>query len=187
MDAHADYGGVTLSADIHGQPIVTAVEAPHRVKRAPPSRARANQARKETAEFNHKAAHILVELGWTTCATAGELGITQRHVQALIKQPCEALEVERWAVKEREVQVACGVGSPFFTETFPDGPPKDREPICLDEALPTREKVKLCMQDGRISQAEIARRLGISRQAVSKHVQALTVQQKRTNAHHRSR
>lgn len=176
MDAQVDQGGGMLSADIHRHPIATVIEALHRVERVPAELValplkRANQARKETAEFNHKAVHILAELGWTTCAIAGELEITQRRVQALNKLPCKALEVERREAREREAHAARGADAPFFTEELLQG----REPIWLDEALPTREKIKRYMQDGRISQAEVSRRLGISRQAVSKHVQALTV------------
>lgn len=186
MDAHPAHGGDMLRTDIHRHPIATGGETLHRVNRAPPSRKRANQARKEGAEFNHKAVHILAELGWTTCAIAGKLEITQRHVQALIKQPCKALAVERREAREREAQAARDANAPFFTEAFPEKEP----PLQLDPSLPTGEKVRRYMRDmqnGRVSQAEVARRLGISRQAVSKHVQALIVQQKRTMAQNRSR
>ncbi|MEZ0001313.1 winged helix-turn-helix transcriptional regulator [Sinorhizobium fredii] len=179
MDARADYGGDMLPTDIHRQPFAPAPEALRRVDQDDPAEPndppleRANQARNETAEFNHKATHVLAWMGWTTCAIAGELGITQRRVQALVKQPCEALEVERREAKEREAreQAARSTNAPFFTEV------KDRKPIWLDEALPTREKIKRCLRDGKASQAEVARRLGISRQAVSKHVQALAALQ----------
>ncbi|MEY9584063.1 winged helix-turn-helix transcriptional regulator [Sinorhizobium fredii] len=188
MDAHADHGGDMLPADIYRQPFATAVEALRRIETQTqrgdaepshfPATGRANQARKEEAEFRHKAVHILTEMGWTTCAIAGELGITQRRVQALLKQPCEALEVERREAGEREAreQAARTSSAPFFTEGWPAE--ENLEPIWLkeDREAPTREKVKRYLQDGKVSQAEIARRLGISRQAVSKHVERLAVQ-----------
>ncbi|PDT48606.1 hypothetical protein CO661_09115 [Sinorhizobium fredii] len=177
MDAHADDGGDMLPTNIHRQPLAAALEALRRVDQDGPPEPyeppleRANQARKETAEFNHKAVHILAGMGWTTCAIAGELGITQRRAQALRRQPCEALEVERREAGERKAreQAARTSGALFFTEELLE----DREPVWVDEALPTREKIKRCLRDGKASQAEVARLLGISRQAVSKHVQAL--------------
>jgi predicted transcriptional regulator len=139
-----------------------------------PATERANQARKEEAEFRHKAVHILTEMGWTTCAIAGELRVTQRRVQALAKQPCEALEVERREAREREARERFArTSTPLFNEDFPEEEP----PIQLDGSLPTREKVKRYLRERKVSQAEVARRLGISRQAVSKHAQALSVQQ----------
>lgn len=180
MDAHANYGGDMLPADIHRQPFAPALEALRHVDQDHPSEPneppleRANLARKQAAEFKHKAAHIWAELGWTTCAIAGELKLSSRRVQTLIKQPCKALEVERREAAEREAreQAARTSSAPFFTEEWPD---EDREPIWLkaDWEVPTREKIKRYMQNGKVSQAEIARRLGISRQAVSKHVEAL--------------
>lgn len=179
MDAHADHGGDTLSTEIHRQPIATVLEALHHVGPNGPAEPvelrlkRANQARKETAEFNHKAVHIIAELGWTTCDIAGKLEITQRHVQALVKQPCEALEVERRGVRERGARERLArTSASFFNEAFPEKEPQ----LQLDPSLPTREKVKWYLREGKVSQAEAARRLGISRQAVSKHVQALSVQ-----------
>ncbi|WP_018235103.1 helix-turn-helix domain-containing protein [Ensifer sp. BR816] len=171
MDVHADHGGDTLPIDIHSQPFATALEALRRVDQDDPPRPvelplkRANQARKEATEFNHKAVHILIELGWTTCAIAGELDISQRTVRRLREQPCEALEVELRETRERGTRAARISSGPFFNEDFPE----DRETIQLDEALPTREKVRRCLRLGKMSQAEIARRLGVSRQAVSKH------------------
>ena len=143
----------------------------------------ANQARKETAEFHHKAVLVLGQRGWTTCAIAECLGITQRRVQLLVQQPCEALEVERKGTRKREARENYARTkqhkAPFDVEAFLEGNeggvlnPEEMTWIGEWKVLPTREKVRRYLRDRKASQAQIARLLGRSRSTVSEHVKSL--------------
>ncbi|WP_164832754.1 helix-turn-helix domain-containing protein [Sinorhizobium meliloti] len=143
----------------------------------------ANEARKETAEFHHKAVLILAERGWTTCGIAECLGISQRTVRSLRKLPCEALEREREEKRKREARERYARikqrNAPFdvgaFLEEEAPHVLKAEEITWLGEwkTLPIRKKVKKYLLDGKVSQVAMARLLGITRQAVSKHVEKL--------------
>ncbi|MEY9532859.1 winged helix-turn-helix transcriptional regulator [Sinorhizobium fredii] len=135
-----------------------------------------NQARKDAAEFNHKAVHVLTERAWMTCAIAELLEISKRTVRLLRSQPCAALEVERQEAREREARaVSAYTGGALFLTV------EDMPWLSCEEhykALSTREKIRLHLEDG-LTQVEIARLLGISQPTVSYHAKQLRMQHKR--------
>lgn len=130
---------------------------------------RANQARRDITEFNHKAVHLLAVLGWKVCLIADELDISERTVWRLLKQPCEAREVERQEAQERRARVALArTCDPFLTDE--DMPWLSRKE--LHEATSTRGKVREYLAAGH-SQVEIVKLSGLSKQLISYHVQQL--------------
>lgn len=144
---------------------------------------RANLARTETAEFRHKAVLVLAERGWTTCAIAECLEISERSVRSLRKRRSEALEAERRATRKREARERYvrvkQRNAPFEVMDYL----KDHSGGILNanqlawlvdwKSLRNRDKIKFYLQDNIVSQAQMARLLGISRPAVSKHVKTL--------------
>lgn len=146
------------------------------------ARKSAQESRREP-EFNHKAAHVLSEQGHSGAAIAAVLGISLRSVRYHLSTPCTALEEERagaqMRVTWRHLQRTKRGRLPFCVEEWlvARGLVPEAEAHWLGSvedwrALETRDKVEGYMLDGQ-SQATASRLLGISRQAVSKHVKSL--------------
>lgn len=142
----------------------------------------ATAARSEAARFNHKAVHVLGRHGWKVDGIADLLGISERSVWRHLQEPCDELEQEREEVRKREriethMRTKRGK-APFLVEDFikAHGLLNDAEAAWLGDDwknVTTKEKVRLYLVDGVASQSWMARRLGLSRQAVSKHVKEL--------------
>lgn len=147
-------------------------------------------SRKDTErapEFNHKAAHVLRAKGFSQPASAKVLGITDRTVRSHLSQPCEPLEAERkgiaWRGRVQRFEATKRGRAPFDVAAHLMAA---QVPIVADllgfdpwtaEGIgaSTREKVAFYVVDG-WSQSEVAKLLGISKQAVSKHVAAIKAQ-----------
>lgn len=138
-------------------------------------------------EFNHKAALVLRAEGFSQPASAKVLGITDRAVRSHLSQPCEALEAERkgmaWRDRAERHEVTKRGRAPFDVWAFL----RAAQPLMVADLLgfdpwtaegigaSTREKVAFYIVDG-WSQSEVVALLGISKQAVSKHVAAIKAQ-----------
>lgn len=142
----------------------------------------ANQSRSETATFNQMAAHVLASQGWKVDGIADLLGISERTVWRHLKEPCDALEPEREGADKRakwETHMRTKRGkAPFMVADFlrANGVLDDAGASWLNDGwqdMTTKEKVRLYLADGVVSQSWIARRLGVSRQAVAKLVKEL--------------
>ncbi|MES0047216.1 hypothetical protein [Mesorhizobium sp. M0053] len=147
-------------------------------------------ARKDTErapEFNHKAAFVLRAEGFSQPASARVLGITDRAVRSHLSQPCEALEAERkgiaWRGRVQRHEVTKRGRAPFDVWAYLKA---TDVPVVADllgfdpwtaEGLgaSNREKVAFYIVDG-WTQSEVVALLGISKQAVSKHVAAIKAQ-----------
>jgi len=135
-------------------------------------------------QFNHKAALLLTDRGMSGPAIAKALGISLRSVRSHHAQPCAALDVERreiaWRDRVQHHEVTKRGRAPFLPE------------VCLTEyeivtdpklvawlgsepfrQLRTREKVRLYMADGILSHRQMAKLIGVTRQAVGLHVRNL--------------
>ncbi|MER9524150.1 hypothetical protein NKI96_11250 [Mesorhizobium sp. M0292] len=138
-------------------------------------------------EFNHKAALVLRAEGFSQPASARVLGITDRAVRSHLSQPCEALEAERkgiaWRGRVQRHEVTKRGRAPFDVWAYLKA---TDVPVVADllgfdpwtaEGLgaSTREKVAFYIVDG-WTQSEVVALLGISKQAVSKHVAAIKAQ-----------
>lgn len=146
--------------------------------------------RKDTGrapEFNHKAALVLRAEGFSQPASAKVLGITDRAVQSHLARPCEALDADRkgiaWRARVQRHEVTKRGRAPFDVWAYLKA---TDVPIVADflgfdpwtaEGIgtSTREKVAFYLVDG-WPQTEVAALLGISKQAVSKHVAAIQAQ-----------
>lgn len=133
----------------------------------------ASQARTETGEFNHKAAYALGRLGIYRSDVIGEvLGVDRRTVQRHLGTPCPADIVEMVEVQQRkEYEQSQCTGVPFRFDFV--GTPEEAETWCSSGV---RQEIRYHLSRG-TTQSDIARLLGMSRQAVSKHVKKLRQQQ----------
>lgn len=138
-------------------------------------------------ELNHKAALVLRTEGFSQPASAKVLGITDRAVRSHLSRPCEALEAERrgiaWRARVQHHEVTKRGRAPFDVWAYLRAaqPPMVADLLGFDPwtaegiGASTREKVAFYIVDG-WSQAEVVALLGISKQAVSKHVAATKAQ-----------
>ncbi|MER8623098.1 hypothetical protein [Mesorhizobium sp. M1143] len=138
-------------------------------------------------EFNHKAALVLRAEGFSQPASAKVLGITDRAVRSHLSQPCEALEAEckgiAWRGRVQRYEVTKRGRAPFdvWARLKTSKAPVVADLLGFDPwtaegiGVGTREKVAFYIVDG-WSQSEVAALLGISKQAVSKHVAAIKAQ-----------
>ncbi|UVK36827.1 winged helix-turn-helix domain-containing protein [Mesorhizobium sp. AR10] len=136
-------------------------------------------------DFHHKATHVLRSEGFSGPATSKVVGISLRAVRAYLSRPCEALEVERREITKRHRiehhSRTRQSKAPFELWAYLR---KAQVPMVTDllgfdpwasdnGGASTRERISFYLMDGGWSQAEIARMLGISQQAVSKHARAI--------------
>ncbi|MER9190246.1 hypothetical protein [Mesorhizobium australicum] len=138
-------------------------------------------------EFNHKAVLVLRSGGFSQPATAKVLGITDRAVRSHLSRPCEALKGERegiaWRDHVQRYEVTKRGRAPFDVWAYLRAaqPPVVTDLFGFDPwtaegtGASTREKVAFYIVDG-WSQSEVVALLGISKQAVSKHVAAIKAQ-----------
>ncbi|MER9581460.1 hypothetical protein [Mesorhizobium sp. M0276] len=138
-------------------------------------------------EFNQKAALVLRAEDFSQPASAKVLGITDRAVRSHLSKPCEALEAERkgiaWRGHVQRYEATKRGRAPFDVAAYLKA---GKVPMVADllgfdpwtaEGIgaSTREKVAFYIVDG-WSQSEMVALLGISKQAVSKHVAAIKAQ-----------
>lgn len=116
-------------------------------------------------EFHHKAALVLSERGMSGPAISKVLGISLRSVRAHLARPCPALEAEREGTTRRLRREHFSQSRHGHVPFSPDDGPFRQ--------LRTRDKVRLYLADGVVSQRQMARLMGITQQAVSKHVRTI--------------
>lgn len=135
-------------------------------------------------EFNHKATHVMRSGGFSQPASAKVLGITDRAVRSYLSRPCKALEAEckevAWRDRVSHHEATKRGRAPFDVWAYL----REVEPPLVaallgfnpwvkeDTGSTTRERVAFYLMDG-WSQAETARMLCVSKQAVSKHAAAI--------------
>lgn len=141
--------------------------------------AAATAARQDTARFNHQAVLALADQTTKSREEIAEfLGISARAVRRFLNSPCEAYELERQGVRKRaaweQINRTKRGRVPFFLQlaTEIDVDEDVRAQMVDWRALTTREKVGYYLREG-FTGAKMAQLLGISRQAVSKHVAAI--------------
>ncbi|MDX8469222.1 winged helix-turn-helix transcriptional regulator [Mesorhizobium sp. VK23B] len=127
-------------------------------------------AKRDSAEFNHKAIKALAAKGIGRAAIAKLLGLSEATVRRIQYTPCPAYDAEMRELRERE---------------------DHREPstrflsgadIAWEDAMRgSRGDMRAAVQDfledlssGRLTQSDVAQLLGISQQAVSRHVKSMS-------------
>jgi biotin operon repressor len=135
-------------------------------------------------QFNHKATLLLTERGMSGPAIAKALGISLRSVRFHQSQPCAALEVERqeiaWRNRVQHREVTKRGRTPLLPEVYlvEQGIVTDPKMVAWLGSEPfrqlrTREKVRRYMADGILSHRQMAKLIGVTRQAIGLHVKNL--------------
>jgi DNA-binding CsgD family transcriptional regulator len=129
--------------------------------------AAATQAKRDTREFNHKAAHAMAVAGESIAEIAKVLELSKNAVYKYLAEPCPALAVELAQAKQHVVEHRSqSLGMSFCL-------PEDS--ICTEkEARVTAMRTEINEMLGRkMRKAEIARTLGITPQLLQYHVKRI--------------
>lgn len=169
---------------------------------SPKYRAATRKDPARSGEFNQKASHVLRRNGFTQPAAAKVLGISERMVRHYQSKPCPALETERAEAHQRtrweQLSRTKRGSAPFDVWAYLRAaqPPLVANLLGFDPwavegiGSTTKERVTFYLMDG-WTPVEISRLLGITRQAVDKHVRAIRerveIAMKRRAAHLKSR
>lgn len=130
--------------------------------------AAASTARKETGEFNHKATYAMTKRGIFRDDVIGEvLGVSERTARHYKSEPCVAYMVELRQTLERQERENANRSSKPFILDFVSTP----EVAAGWRSNGLRGEIGELLRQG-LSQSDVARYLGISRQLVSYHAKA---------------
>ncbi|MBX5209133.1 hypothetical protein [Rhizobium sp. NZLR11] len=129
--------------------------------------AAATQAKRDTREFNHKAAHAMAIAGESVAEISKVLELSKNAVYKYLAEPCPALAVELAQAKQHVVEHRSqSIGMPFCL-------PEDS--LCTDkEARVIAMRTEIGEMLGRrMRKADIARMLGITPQLLQYHVKRI--------------
>ncbi|TIT66277.1 MAG: MarR family transcriptional regulator [Mesorhizobium sp.] len=150
------------------QTTITPATVPTRRQRANADNAAlATIAKRDQFDFNHKAVKVLTAKGFRRSTIAATLELSERSVRRYQSTQCLAWDAER-AIELRRISITATLG----TVRFQSDDDIEWESMMLGARGDTRASVFDALKEG-LSQADIARLLGISPPAVSRHVKEI--------------
>ncbi|UED31739.1 hypothetical protein [Rhizobium ruizarguesonis] len=142
----------------------TTIAAAHRCA---PRTAAATQTKRDTRDFNHKAAHAMAVAGESIAEIAKVLELSKNAVYKYLAEPCPALAVELAQAEQHMAERrALAVAMPFCLPDDSIGTDKEARVIAIRTEIGE-------MLDRKTRKADIARALGITPQMLEYHVKLI--------------
>ncbi|MGO8094878.1 hypothetical protein [Rhizobium leguminosarum] len=142
----------------------TTIAAAHRCA---PRTAAATQTKRDTRDFNHKAAHAMAVAGESIAEIAKVLELSKNAVYKYLAEPCPALAVELAQAEQHMAERrALSEGVPFCA-------PEDSISTEAEARVIAMRSKMGEMLDRKLPKADIARTLGITPQLLQYHVKLI--------------